>query len=98
MEGRTHTAPWHADGTLIVTRETPSFASYGESNLGMVEASLWLWSYDQRALLCGGRARVPPYTIADTFGDAQATMVRDALRMRALALAIADLRAVAPPP
>jgi hypothetical protein len=87
-------APWNTDGTLMVARETPSFASYGKSNLGFVHATLWLWSYEARAFICAGEARVPHQTLEGMFDDSHAEAVREALHMRALAVAITDLRSV----
>jgi hypothetical protein len=87
---------WQVDGTLLIEGETPSFSAYGISNLGSVDATLWLWSYGGRRFVCAGKGHVGYAVLNEGFHDKQATIVRDALRMRALALAAADLRAVAP--
>ena len=90
-------APWDSDGTLVVARETPSYSTYGQSNLGLVYATLWLWSYHEQSFVCAGQARVLPVGFNGMFSDAQAPIARDALRMRALAIAADALRAVERP-
>jgi hypothetical protein len=57
----------------------------------------WLWSYREQAFVCAGQARVSSVGFAGMFSDAQAPIARDALRMRALAIAADALRAVERP-
>lgn len=94
VRSRSGLADWEVDATLVIEGETPSFSAYGKSNLGSLDATLWLWSHGQRAFVCGGQAHVPSAVLDEGFDTPQAIIVRNALRMRALALAAGDLRAI----
>ena len=85
---------WDVDATLIVLRETISFAVQGRTNLGSLAGTLWVWNYREQAFVCAGEARVPHAEMTGGFNDPQAHSVRDSIRMRALAQAVGALRAV----
>jgi hypothetical protein len=84
------------DATLVLFGEGISFAVQNRINLAPLRGMLWVWSYREQAFVCAGEARIPGATLNGVFHDDQATIVRDSLRMRAVAQAIGTLRSVEP--
>jgi hypothetical protein len=95
---RVHQAPSDVDATLVLMQETLSFAIANEITLGSVVGFAWVWSYPKQAIVCAGEVRVPHGGMVGEFHDKQASIVRDALRMRAAARAMGALHAVEPQP
>ena len=85
---------WNVDATLILRRETISYAVQGTTNLGSLAGTLWVWSYREQAFVCASEVRVLHAEMHGGFHDPQAHTVRDSIRMRALAQAVGALRAV----
>ncbi len=82
------------DGTLLVWGEAKSYSIQDHTYLGTLAGTLWVWSYREQAFVCAGKADAPPAGMKGGFYDPQAATVRDAIRMRALARAVAALRPV----
>jgi hypothetical protein len=95
---RVRRTPPSLDATLVLMQETLSFSIANEINLGSIIGSLWVWSYAKQAIVCAGEVRVPHGGMVGEFHDNQASIVRDALRMRAAARAMGALHAVEPQP
>ncbi|MDI1431378.1 hypothetical protein [Polyangium sorediatum] len=91
---------WDFDATLLISKVSwPKWLDGERWDLGMLEGTLWVWSYKERRFVCAAPTKVQGVTIAhlsreagETYGGP--TMLLDALRMRAVALGMQSLRGV----
>lgn len=93
---RVHRRPPAVDATFVIMRETLSYSIANEITLASINGSVWVWSYDRQAIVCAGEVSTGPASMVGEFHDAQAPIVKNALRMRAAARALGALYAVGP--
>jgi hypothetical protein len=82
-------ASWTLDGTLVIAQESQPVGRGDTTELGEISAKVWLWDYARQSFVCAGESHIQRSIIGMHFEDYQLPRLRDAVRMRALAHALA---------